>query len=145
MNNLEAKLDRYKSLGASSDKFAYLTDVHADYTRQHKIDMERYSLWAEIRDLGGMDQLLEIRAQEKAEEEARQARNDQARLERMYTEYTRLLETLSPDEADERMASAFFGNWEDSQEQVWERIAPEHRARKYAEQAIADSKLPEVC
>lgn len=49
------------------------------------------------------------------------------------------------EKTDELMALYFKEAWHRHEDHVWEGFAtPEHRARKYEEQAIADSKLPEV-
>ena len=59
--------------------------------------------------------------------------------------YTHLLaQGLSHDEADKIMERKSGQVWAIVQDEVWEWVSPEHRARKYEEQAIADSKLPEV-
>ena len=58
-----------------------------------------------------------------------------------------LLAGLAEDyeETDRFMALYFKEAWHRHEDYVWEVFAtPEHRARKYEEQAIADSKLPEV-
>jgi hypothetical protein len=60
--------------------------------------------------------------------------------------YNYLLSTgLTCDQADNLMESQNSQIWAIVQDDVWDMCAPEHRARKYEEQAIADSKLPEVC
>lgn len=49
------------------------------------------------------------------------------------------------DVADQYAEETFGEDWFIHQDHVWDHYAdPEHRARKYEEQAIADSKLPEV-
>jgi hypothetical protein len=51
-----------------------------------------------------------------------------------------------PDVADQYAQDTFGEDWFIHQDHVWDEVSdPEHRAKKYAEQAIADSKLPEVC
>lgn len=50
------------------------------------------------------------------------------------------------DETDKLMSLYFKEAWHRHEDYVWDLFAPsEHRARKYAEQAIADSKIVEVC
>jgi hypothetical protein len=59
--------------------------------------------------------------------------------------YKHLLDQgLSHDEADKVMERKCGQVWAIVQDEVWDWVSPEHRARKYEEQAIADSKLPEV-
>ena len=48
------------------------------------------------------------------------------------------------DEADKIMESKLGQVWPIIQDELWDWVSPEHRARKYEEQAIADSKLVEV-
>ena len=52
---------------------------------------------------------------------------------------------LTCDKADNVMEAQSSEIWAIVQDDVWDMCAPEHRARKYAEQAIADSKIVEVC
>jgi len=49
------------------------------------------------------------------------------------------------EETDKMMALCFKEAWHRHEDHVWDNFAsPEHRARRYEEQAIADSKLVEV-
>ena len=49
------------------------------------------------------------------------------------------------EETDKLMSLYFKEAWHRHEDHVWDLFAtPEHRARKYEEQAIADSKIPEV-
>ena len=52
---------------------------------------------------------------------------------------------LTCDKADNVMEAQSSEIWAIVQDDVWDMCAPEHRARKYEEQAIADSKIVEVC
>jgi len=49
------------------------------------------------------------------------------------------------EETDKLMTLFFKEAWHRHEDHVWDLFAtPEHRARRYEEQAIADSKIPEV-
>lgn len=149
MNELNVKLAAYKSLRSQQDRFAALTDCHKDWQRNNEITLELASLKKDIIDLGGQDEIEALLFQFKVEEDAADRRleefNRKHAIEMMYVQYKHSYGYGKVDDLDARMERQFGDLWLEHQDDVWQKVAPKHFARKYAEAAIADSKLPEVC
>lgn len=149
MTELNVKLAAYKSLRSQQDRFAAFTDCHKDWQRNNEIDLELARLHKDIMGLGGQDELEAILLQFKAEEDAADRRleelNRKMDIEMMYIQYQHQYGWHDLDEQDQRFEDRFGELWLQHRDDIWEKVCPKHRAKKYAQDAIADSKLPEVC
>jgi len=149
MNPLNIKLAAFKSLYEQKDPFAALTDCHKDWQRDNELTEQLCILKQDILDLGGKEELDGIVAEFKSKREESDKRlsefNRKHCIEMMYAQYKRQYGWHDLDEQDQRFEKEFGDLWLEHQDDIWEQVCPKHRANKYAEQAIADSKIVEVC
>jgi len=148
MNALNIKLAAFKSLYEQKDPFAALTDCHKDWQRDNELTEQLCILKQDILGLDGKEELDRIVAEFKAQREGSNQRliesNRKHRIEMMYAQYKRQYGWGDLDEQDQRFDKEFGDLWLEHQDDIWEQVCPKHRANKYAEQAIADSKILEV-
>jgi hypothetical protein len=149
MNPLNIKLAAFKSLYEQKDPFAALTDCHKDWQRDNELTEQLCILKQDILALGGKEELDGIVAEFKSKREEADKRlsefNRKHCIEMMYAQYKRQYGWHDLDEQDQRFEKEFGDLWLEHQDDIWEQVCPKHRANKYAEQAIADSKIVEVC
>lgn len=148
MKNLQAKIDQFLSLYKSKDPFAALTDDHADWERDNKLTEKLCILKQEILSVDpSVDFNALVKEIDFAKEKAAQDLNEYNRkhmIEMMFLTYEDQYGWEDLDEQDKRFAKNYGDLWLEFQDEIWEKVCPAHRAKKYAEQAIADSKLVEV-
>ena len=148
MNQLNIKLAAFKSLYEQKDPFAALTDCHKDWQRDNELTEQLCILKQDILDLGGKEELDGIVAEFKAKREESDKRlselNRKHSIEMMYVQYKHQYGWNDLDEQDQRFERQYGDLWLEHQDDIWEQVCPKHRANKYAEQAIADSKIVEV-
>ena len=149
MNPLNIKLEAFKSLYEQKDPFAALTDCHKDWQRDNELTEQLCILKQDILALGGKEELDGIVAEFKSKREEADKRlsefNRKHCIEMMYAQYKRQYGWHDLDEQDQRFEKEFGDLWLEHQDDIWEQVCPKHRANKYAQQAIADSKIVEVC
>jgi len=149
MNALNIKLAAFKSLYEQKDPFAALTDSHADWKRDNELTDKLCILKQDILAIAPhydinhlVKQLDEIK---QGNFDVLNEHNRKHRIEMMYAQYKRQYGWHDLDEQDQRFEKEFGDLWLEHQDEIWEQVCPKHRANKYAEQAIADSKIVEVC
>lgn len=149
MSKLQSKISEFKTLYKSKDPFAALTDCHADWKRDNELTEQLCILKQDILfidpdfDINSLTK--EIDDQRKQAEKDLEERNRKHLIEIMYASYEHQYGWGDLDEQDKRFELQYKDLWLEFQDDIWEKFCPEHRAKKYAEQAIADSKIVEVC
>ena len=149
MNPLVAKTKEFIELYKQKDPFAALTDSHADWKRDNDLTKKLCILKQDILAIAPhydinhlVKQLDEIK---QGNFDVLNEHNRKHRIEMMYAQYKRQYGWHDLDEQDQRFEKEFGDLWLEHQDDIWEQVCPKHRAKKYAEQAIADSKIVEVC
>lgn len=149
MKELTIKLAAFESLYAQKDPYAALTDCHKDWVRNNELTQQLCIIKQEILALGGkqeLDAIVEKFKQKQEESERRlEEFNRKHLIKLMYIEYEHQYGWNDLDEQDKRFEKSYGDLWIEHRDEIWEKVCPKHRSKKYAEHAIADSKLPEVC
>ena len=149
MANLQNKINEFKTLYQSKDPFAALTDCHADWERDNNLTEKLCILKQDILAVEpGFDFNALVKDIDDQKKKAAQELDDFNRkhsIEMMYLNYERQYGWEDLDKQDARFERQYGDLWLEFQDDIWEKVCPAHRAKKYAEQAIADSKIVEVC
>ncbi len=149
MNALNIKIEAFKSLYEKKDPFAALTNDHKDWQRDNELTEQLCIIKQEILALGGKEEFDAVVAEFKQKRDEADKRleefNKKHQVEMMLIQYKHQYGWHNLDEQDQRFEERYGELWLQHRDDIWQKVCPKHRSKRYAQEAIAESKLLEVC